>query len=77
MSSMFLLKDHDLGKKNSIISTPFHIGKQLIAAGVARYWNGNSVAEMPKAVVEEKQPERLEVETRPTPQSGHQHQHKK
>lgn len=58
MSSMFMIKDHRATnaagepvehKKGEVVSVPFGVGKQMIAAGVARYWNDGQGEEPPEA----------------------------
>jgi len=39
MSTIVFLKDHPPQKKGAIVSVPFGVGRQLLAAGIARYFD--------------------------------------
>ena len=47
MSSIRLLKDHERGKRGTVISVPFGLGAELIAAGI-----GERPGPVPEAVAE-------------------------
>jgi len=78
MSSMRILKDHGEHKRGAVISVPFAIGKEMIAAGVAEYLHGGKkpapvpivvipAPKPPESAPEPEKPKATPVQEKPKP----------